>query len=312
MMKRFRTWQNILAVIFSCSATTAWGQLPSQSLSPLNQLGRSWGFGVSDGYHECKSCSKPGQHPQDILRVANSNLFYRSPEHRPPSMVDRINPFKGVTACEPQPFSGYGLQSTNAMPMTVLPPSPEMYQQFAVPQSTTLPESGNQHAEPMVPSGNPSTSSPWSSSPSDKQPVPDPVPNLDAQRRNSVEKPPVPEEKAAVPPAPLRKRQKGDKPLGEEPKAFKPIDDDSLLSDPQSNSDDRLDLLPRSEQPPITLQPRTHSKNSVLDRTNVQYSQTWNVPGNDWMLQEYYGNAYSRPEMPRPVQANRSSMNRYR
>ena len=45
----------LLSVAFVCVFNvSAHAQLPSESFSPLNYLGRFYGFGYSDGYHACK------------------------------------------------------------------------------------------------------------------------------------------------------------------------------------------------------------------------------------------------------------------
>jgi hypothetical protein len=49
----------VIMLAVSLTAASARGQLPATSTAPLNQLGRAWGWGLSDGYHECPECPQP-------------------------------------------------------------------------------------------------------------------------------------------------------------------------------------------------------------------------------------------------------------
>lgn len=321
MLIRNGWWQKMAALVLACSSTNAWAQLPGIKLSPLNQLGRSWGFGVSDGYHECTGCAQTNQRPNDLLRVANSNLFYVAPEYRGPSMIDRVNPFQSILHNEACVAPGCGAHAAQPMPMTVLPPSPQMYQQFAAPQSTPLP--GSNHPVPvpiepnMIPSQAappspwPSTTtppSPWQSKPPRERVIPDPVDDDASNRDSLLDEKPRPTKPETVPPPPaLRKRQKSDKPLGEEPNS-----NDSLLPQKNLNEEESLDLLPRSERPPVTVRQPTNQNYSRMEAMPTQSNPSWNSPENAWMLQEYYGNAYSQRQTAMELDARRSGMNRYR
>jgi hypothetical protein len=53
--------EGVLMIMLAVGLTagSARGQLPPTATSPLNQLGRAWGWGLSDGYHECPECPQP-------------------------------------------------------------------------------------------------------------------------------------------------------------------------------------------------------------------------------------------------------------
>jgi len=312
MTNRYRRWHGIAALVLSCSSTTAWAQLPGTKLSPLNQLSRSWGFGVSDGYHECVGCAHTNQRPNDILRVNNCNLLYVAPEYRSKPSIGRMDPFKTILYDERGGPNGCGVNTAQPMPMTVLPPSPQMYQQFAAPQSTPLPGSnfsqsdqGGTPSQAFPPSPPPS---PWPAPNYKESVVPDPIEDVESDRDSLLEqKPRDPKPEAVPPPPPLRKRQKDDKPLGEEPRA-----NESLLPKKETDYDESLDLLPKSDIPPVTVRQPRNPIHSPFETRPVQvHASSYDVE-NARMLQEYYGNSYSQRQTTIELEAKRSGMNRYR
>ncbi len=309
MTNRYRRWHGIAALVISCSSTTAWAQLPGTKFSPLNQFSRSLGFGVSDGYHECVGCAKTNQRPNDILLVTNSNLLYVAPENRAKPSIGRIDPFKTILYHDGGVAPGCSTNTANPMPMTVLPPSPQMYQQFAAPQSTPLPGASYSPSDPYgIPSQIP-PASPWPEpSPYKESVVPDPVSDDESNRDSLLEEKSRSQKPETVPPPPpLRKRQKEDKPLGEGLRG-----NESLQPRKETDYDESLDLLPKSDMPPVTVRQPRNPMNSSVEASPVQAYQTSYDLGNARMLQEYYGNSYSQRQTSIELEAKRSGMNRYR
>ena len=58
-----------LVLLFGVASAEASAQMPGNRVSPLNAIGRHWGFGVSDGYHECPEPShlKPASRAMPIV-----------------------------------------------------------------------------------------------------------------------------------------------------------------------------------------------------------------------------------------------------
>ncbi len=333
MIKRYRGWQRIAALLLSCSSTSVFAQLPASNPSPLNQLGRSWGFGISDGYHECPECKRPAAYSRmAALPVGVSHTVPCIQREQKPSLFSKMNPFKDANAGgHPQSCGPDGNHS-----MTILPPSKQMYQQFAAPSETPLPGSNYHSTEPSSlsnqsisppPLGAPGTIAPESfpSSPGIRVPDPIELDSVDDQNfRNGA--PQLPQQDTVPPPPALRKRQKGDKPLGEEENSKlprEPVQGDPA-DKPADKGDDSLDLLPKEEPPPITIHRQPRAGRSLISHSkSLPEPRTVNSPMDprDAMLRQYYGRAYSRQELPEPTQSGVSvereippppSVNRYR
>lgn len=320
MKNWFRLTQRIAVCALAFSSTTAWAQMPSQTLSPLNQLFRAWGFGVSDGYHECVKCPNVTDRPHDLFVLPNSNLFYRNPEHKNQGKISRAMETKPVAKSigslkihtqshsqAEQPWAN------NAMPMTILPPSPQMYQQFAEPHSTPLPNSSYAPTETSL--GQTPENTYRQPTKSQNAPIPIPDPPVDATdeeyriQNNSSEAHNFHSD-AVPPPPPFRQRQKDDKPLGEEPMRQNPnpSPSDQLPSD----DTDEFDLLSQSEESPITIFQQRRSITPIVENQSTQSVDSRYSSGSRSMLQEYYGNVYSQTSAPIHREAIRSTSNRYR
>ncbi len=143
-MKRFAFVRHGIAIIvvttsFSASAEA---QLPASKPSPLNQLGRWSGFGISDGYHECPEPTQRSlPSPAGLFaRSAASTPMYPAPcvESESVSIFSRLNPFRDKANAKSSDCPTGGCLPS-ASQAGVLPPSPQMYQQFATPHETPLP-----------------------------------------------------------------------------------------------------------------------------------------------------------------------------
>ncbi len=271
MLRCFRR-HSLAIVLVSFSGASALAQLPSQQrLAPINQLGRSWGFGVSDGYHEC---------PEG--KCGPSSLGF----------LDKLNPFGSTLYPNSCAVEKCGAPSgpVSAIPMTVLPPSPQMYQQYAKPIDNPMPGSSPipqpqppyQTSPVPIPHSN-QMNYPPAAPPlpiPDPLPVPDPLPmyqseppqlqpeprrespfpqrsNTDDDRNRRMkneslldDEANLPEAETVTPPAPqLRKRHPDDKPLGEMPESWSEPKDEgpkTRIGFPEPNNDDDLNLLPNS------------------------------------------------------------------
>ncbi len=304
-------WQRIAALMLSCSSTTVWAQLPAQKLSPLNQIGRSWGFGISDGYHECPECKNCASPTGSGGRAASNNT-HESPDCQKPSFFSRMNPYKDSSAEGTSATGGHGAGSGS---MIVLPPSPQMYQQFAVPYEPAAPIANYQPTDPNpgYDQSLPVAPGPFLTSPGSQ--VPDPAESDSFESNPLRNDDQLLQEQDSVPPPPiLRKRQKADKPLGEESvPAFPRV---NVPAKPNDKVDDSLDLLPKEESPPITMRPQPQRGRSLIQKTPLAVDESWNIPSqtsNEWKVQQYYGNAYSQQPMPRQLEAYRTNTaNRYR
>lgn len=262
MWKSIRCKSLAVATVLGSIGLTGCVQMPSSRVSPLNQLGRSWGFGISDGYHECPDCPKAGWLDEKL------------------SALDSVEPFQGtmhanscvVTPASAGPFHRSRMQNGADYGNSMLyqhyvypadscgPPTNSNSYQWSPPATAPIPAT----PMPMVPnpvplpvpdpgftdpnfnSPKPSTAAPaFPQSPvvPPSRPVPDP-PEATERLNN-----PTPE---VVPPAPpLRTRQPGDKPLGEIPEnwAKPPVEET-----PKAESDD-LDLLSDGDSQPFTYSP---------------------------------------------------------
>ncbi len=281
-------WLAFLSV--ACSSTTAWGQLPANKLSPINQINRAWGFWVSDGYHECPDPEK------------QRNLISRNK-----SVLDKFDPigaslYKHSSVVVPH-TQALVQPAVPAMPMVTLPSQP--YSQFATPAETPLP--GSNYA-PQTPPPLPPPATPYSSSPhpitpnfpsDDRSYVPSPFPDprasepmpsvppaKPAPRSTPQSYPSEPPQKSSelnlldgsepseeVPPSPpLRRRQPSDKPLGETPDSWKPPEKKQPQPQLVPESDEDLNLLsPSGNSPPVTYDYGRSNGNLVGWRNDESY-----------------------------------------
>ncbi|MDZ4851444.1 MAG: hypothetical protein SGI77_19310 [Pirellulaceae bacterium] len=320
MKNWFRLSQRIAICSLLFSSTTAWAQMPSQTLSPLNQLFRAWGFGVSDGYHECVTCPKVTDRPHDLFVLPNSNLFYRAPEHKNQSMISRAMAAKPVATSiaslkthTQSDVQAEQPRANDAMPMTILPPSTQMYQQFAEPHSTPLPNSSYAPTETSLGQTpeNIYRQPTWSQNAT--IPIADPRVNATNDQylfQNNGNEAQSFSSDAVPPPPPFRQRQKGDKPLGEEPMRLNP--DASPSDQLPSNASDDFDLLPVSGESPITTFQKRPSSTPIVENQSTQSVGSQYRSGSRSMLQDYYGNVYSQISAPINIDASRSTTNRYR
>ncbi len=331
MINHSRGWQRIAALLLSCSSTTAWAQLPAQQLSPLTQLGRSWGFGISDGYHECLECKRPPV--QSRQKAGTAKVLHTKPCldcEQKPSLFTRMNPFKESASNGNPSTSG----SNGNSPMTVLPPSPEMYLQFAAPDVTPLPgtnprpnelHSFSNQSPPVTQGPYLPESSPTSSGNQVLDPIEQDSLENQALQNDATQYHPQQYLDMVPPPPSLRKRQQGDKPMEVygNPKTPGEKVPAQPTGKPAANADDSLDLLPKDEPPPITLrsQPRTN-RSLISHATPIPESRPAYpaLNSHDELLRQYYGKAYSRQELPNAVPSDtttaqefaRPTVNRYR
>jgi hypothetical protein len=322
-MIRFQRSKFIAILAFGCSSATAWGQLPSQKTSPINQINRAWGFGVSNGYHECP--------PPVKCQPANGQRK---------SFLDKFDPIGGTLYDKSSvvtPHFQHGMHApAAAMPMTTLPASPQSsspYSQFAAPAETPLPGS---HYMPQTPPPLPQLVSPQPiqidpsnlqpSSPnfpkdnaSAPAPLSDPNVSLPAEPSNAVRNSPGSMLKSApsehsqqssdldllsesdrtdqVPPSPpLRRRQPTDKPLGETPDSWSPPKANSIKPQSEPESDEDLNLLPTNNGlPPVTYDHGYRSGTPVTRDVFENYSQTI-PPSNQQSYQQGYPQSNQRSQ----------------
>jgi hypothetical protein len=184
-----------------------------------------------------------------------------------------------------------------------------MYQQFTLPHETPLPGSsyspGAMHDQPTTSIQDPIPVTPAT-------PVPDPIESERWERVDEKNEPTLIPDSEAVPPAPVLFRQrKGDVPLGEEPN--NPPSESSSPT-PKTETDDNLNLLSKDNSSPNTIQLNPNGR-SLIRGTPAEVRQPTPVasPSNsDWLSRHYYGNAYSQPNSPVELEANRRVVNRYR
>ena len=157
--------------------------MSENKISPINQINRAWGFGVSDGYHECP---EPANCRSD---KGQKKSFFSKFDPIGATLYDK----SGVVA----PRMQHSKQApATAMPMTTLPPAPQAYSQFAAPSETPLP--GAHYAPPMPPPlPQPSVPQSTPSYPINPQPS---YPNF--PRDNSYTPTPIPDSNASIPSEP--------------------------------------------------------------------------------------------------------------
>lgn len=336
-MRCFRRY-GLAMVVVSVGGAVASAQLPPQQrFSPINQLGRSWGFGVSDGYHECPE-GQCGPNKPGFLDKLNP-------------FGDKLNPLGSTlypNSCAVGKCAA-PVGTTPAIPMTALPPTPNMYQQFAAPAEN--PMAGTMSA-PQLPPAYPTTPTPYAA-PTSPLPVPDPLPmyhseppqlqpethrespfppanktdenrNRSSKQESLLDEEPTPKAELVPPAPPLRKRQPGDKPLGEMPEKWSEPTDDTpktRINFPNPPKEDDLNLLPNTpDLGPTTQYGRPNPFGTVSYPTERNHQQQ--RAANQRAREAGYMN-YGRPStgvpgyvsVPNPYLYNQTSsmpVNRYR
>ena len=253
---RKRIYFAMTAYVLSASLSSSLtAQMSGNQFSPLNQLGRAWGIGIGDGYHECKDCPKAGGKGYGInaLRASGGSSWY-----------SKLNPFSsssagtcgvaGCTTCE------------NSAPVshTVLPPNVNSYGRFATPAVTPLPWSSappSPYQPSTIPSYNPSSNH------SVPQPVPDPYDVPSHYPRSERDRYEIPDQGYEA--SPLNRRSQPT-PASKEPQA-RPYDDAEMV-EPRRMPDSgptRQSNSPDLEMPSPSPNDDTLGTDYLLDSSDV-------------------------------------------
>jgi hypothetical protein len=181
---------------------------------------------------------------------------------------------------------------SDGVPMTLLPPSPETFQQFSAPAEIPLPGSTVLPNEAIPQAQYPT---PIPAQPSLERPVTDPIElkNADHELLNDgslLESP-----QAIVPPPPeFQSRPYAGQPLDQAPSP--PSIRQTTPSDSQNLIDESSDLLPKDERPPFSFRPQSRHALSLVSHARPlpqDSARTSATSASTTMLRQYYGNAYN-------------------